>query len=260
MDFQKGCQTITWGEGQGQRLPAVFDEVAAAGFEGVEVGFRHLKPNPPEQVRAWLEASGLELVASHIGGNLANAGQAGQERGLLDEALDYLGELGCGRLMYSGLRWQDAAQFERDLDALGRAATVCREHGVQLLYHNHDWEFADGGRVMEALLADAGPDLGFCPDVGWIVQGGADPIAFLERAKPRLGAVHFKDFAAGAADNPFVLLGQGRVPFPAVADWLRRHRPGLWVIAEQDRADVPPGEAARANGAYLRRVLTGEGT
>lgn len=258
MNFHLGCQTITWGEGQRERFPSVFAEVAAAGFEGVEIGFRHLQSVPPARLRELLEQNGLVLVASHIGGSLEDVDQADRERSLLDETLEYLDQAGCHTLMYSGLRYENEDQLRRDLDRLNRAAALCQSRGVRLLYHNHDWEFAEGARAITALIQGGSPDLGFCPDVGWVFQGGADVLAFLDAVRTRIGAIHFKDFAPAGASNPFVTLGEGLVPFPAVADWLIRNRPGLWVIAEQDRADVPPDQAAQANGRYLRDVLAGE--
>ena len=40
--FRVACQTITWGQDQSRRFPEVFAAVAAAGYQGVEIGFRHL--------------------------------------------------------------------------------------------------------------------------------------------------------------------------------------------------------------------------
>ena len=49
---------------------------------------------------------------------------------------------------------------------------------------------------MRALLNDASPSLGFCPDVGWIAKGGGDLWAVLEMLKERTYIVHLKDFAS----------------------------------------------------------------
>lgn len=258
MPFQFACQTITWGEKQRENFPAVFAEIAAAGYAGAEIGFRHIQPIPPTRLREMLEKSNLTLFGSHIGGNLENPGQADKERSVLDEVLDYLHQMECGVLMYSGLRYETDEQFARDLAALGRAAEKCRDSGVRLLYHNHDWEFADSARVMNVLVRDSDPALGFCPDVGWAHRGGADLPALLDSIRDRIGAVHFKDFAAEGAANPFITLGDGVVPFPLVAEWLERNLPNAWVVAEQDRADCAPGDAAKANALYLRQVFSGD--
>jgi sugar phosphate isomerase/epimerase len=157
--------------------------------------------------------------------------------------------------MYSGLRFEDDAQFEREFAALRDAANRCRDRGVQLLYHNHDWEFADDGRIINALLEVCGDELGFCPDIGWIVKGGADPVATLDRMGVRVGAIHFKDFASEKPDLDTVMLGEGIAPLKAAADWARKNRPGLWLIAEQDEADIAPEEAIRRNARFMQETV-----
>jgi sugar phosphate isomerase/epimerase len=123
-----------------------------------------------------------------------------------------------------------------------------------LLYHNHAFEFENGGRIMNAILEGASADVGFCPDVGWVHKAGVDVIGFLERIHDRIGAVHYKDFAPVEGKAGFCLLGDGVTPFEAITEWLRTRCPGQWIIAEQDKADVPAEVAVAKNGAYLRQV------
>ena len=253
-DFPIACQTITWGAGQCDMFPEVFAQVAAAGFTGVEIGFRHIRQTPPAELASMLERQRLALVASHVGGNLFDTQQADQERGILDEVIDYLGATGTGLLMYSGLRYQSDDQLAADIDMLNRAAEMCAARGVKLLYHNHDFEFADDSRVMRALIANTGP-LGFCPDIGWVKKGGADVIGFLDEIQDRIGAVHFKDFATMEHCCDTVILGTGVVPLAETAQWLKANKSGLWIIAEQDSADVAPEQAAAGNAAYLKSLF-----
>lgn len=257
--FKIACQTITWGANQCNEFPAVFEEVAAAGFAGVEIGFRHIRQTPPSDLARMLAQQGLVLAASHVGGNLFDTQQAGHERGILDEVLDYLEQMGTKLLMYSGLRYQNDEQLAADIDMLNRAAENARSRGVSLLYHNHDFEFADGGRAIDALLNETTDALGFCPDIGWLMKGGAAVPGFLDGIEYRIGAVHFKDFATDGSGAErkcdTVVLGEGVVALDETAEWLKRGKSGLWVIAEQDNSDIPPGEAAAKNAVYLKRVL-----
>ncbi len=250
-----GCQTITWGEDQRERFPEVFRASAEAGYTGLEIGFRHIQETPPTQLAAMLGDCGLELIASHVGGNLEDTGQAAGERKILDVVLDYLNAAGAGLLMYSGLKFEDAGQFQADLESLRVAAGRCQDRGVQLLYHNHDWEFADGGRIMNALLDECGPELGFCPDIGWVMKGGADAGELLRRMGERVGAIHLKDFASGEPGLDTVMLGEGIAPLAEAAAWAAEHRPGLWIIAEQDTADAPAREVIQRNADYMKRVV-----
>lgn len=250
-----GCQTITWGGGQCEVFPEIFSACAEAGYEGLEIGFRHVRNVPVSRLKEMLAEHGLELVASHVGGNLADTAQADSERRMLDQVLDYLNALDTERLMYSGLKFQSDEQFAEDLAMLDTFATQCSERGVRLLYHNHDWELAGDARVMTALLEDCGPDLGFCPDIGWVAKGGARILPLLERMGERVGAIHLKDFGSTGPGIDTVMLGQGIAALEEAIAWAAGNRPGLWLIAEQDETDAPPGEAIRRNADYVRHLL-----
>lgn len=258
-DVQLGCQTITWGENQRDHFPGVFADISAAGFSGVEIGFRHIQHQSPMMLKQMLDAAGLTLIATHIGGNLEDADQAGGERDMLHQVLDYLEKMNVKLLMYSGLKYDNAGQFQRDLRMLCRAAKRCGDRGIQLLYHNHDWEFSDHGRVIDTLIERT--DIGFCPDIGWVMKAGADVPTLLHRIESRLGAIHFKDFAAAGGITTTgvdtVLLGDGVAPLAQTAQWVIRHAPQVWMIAEQDKTDLPAAEVARRNAGYLRRIFRG---
>jgi len=248
-----GCQSITFGDGQRDFLPDVFQTLADGGYMGVEIGFRHIQPTPAAELKRQLDDHGLTLIASHIGGNLEDTQQAAGERAILEEILDYLNALGAGRLMYSGLKYQDDEQFAQDLAMLQKSEQRCRERGVRLLYHNHAWEFADDGRVMETLIRET--EIGFCPDIGWVMKGGADAASLLDRLGERVGALHMKDFATptpGRLDT--VMLGEGVAPLRDAATWAATNDPELWLIAEQDKADTPPEQAVTRNAEFLRSI------
>lgn len=249
-----GCQTITWGDDQKQFLSRVFDATKAAGYEGVEIGFRHIRDTPPATLEQMLAGRGLELIATHIGGNLENTGQAAAERSILDEILTYLSAMGVTRLMYSGLKYEDDEQFRSDLEMLRRSAEACEARGVALLYHNHDWEFHRDGKVLEALINET--SVHFCPDVGWVMKGGADTVALLDRLGDRVGAIHLKDFATSTpGELDTVMLGEGVAPLKEAAEWAAANRPGLWLIAEQDKADEPTERVIERNAAFARSIL-----
>ncbi|MBU0616863.1 MAG: sugar phosphate isomerase/epimerase, partial [Planctomycetes bacterium] len=189
-----GCQTISWGEGQSRRFPEVFAEIARAGFDGVEIGWRRMADTPPARLRAMLAEHGLVLAASHVGGNLADTAQARGEWEMLDRVLDYLGEMETTWLMFSGLSGvTERSRLDAELAVLQRAADRCRARGVRLLYHNHDWEFRNGAMILNALLATG--TLEFCTDIGWITKAGANVTDVLNQMAARVGAMHFKDFA-----------------------------------------------------------------
>lgn len=253
--FPIACQTITWGNEQSTFLPRVFDEVKAAGYAGVEIGFRHVRHLRPDDLDDMLREGDPALSALHIGGNLFDRAQADRECTALDEALLFLTALGCNNLIYSGLCYQDDVQFARDFTNLNTAAEECYSRGVRLLYHNHNWEFESDARVIRALVEKGSPHLEFCPDIGWVMKGGWEITDFLNEIKGRIGVIHFKDFATDSPGCDTVILGTGVAPLEEAAEWVKENTHGMWVIAEQDNADIPPSEAAAKNAQFLKSLF-----
>ncbi|MFD2263814.1 sugar phosphate isomerase/epimerase family protein [Lacibacterium aquatile] len=87
-------------------------------------------------------------------------------------------------------------------DALGAklevAGDVFKKHGLGFAWHNHEFELealSDGSFPMERLLK-AAPSMGWEIDLGWVTRASQDPIAWLNRWKDRILAVHLKDVAS----------------------------------------------------------------
>lgn len=254
--LRTALQTITWGDPQHEQFDSIFKIAKQAGFQGVEVGFRRLSQVDPETVRDLLEKYGLELSASHIGGNLSDKSQASEEREAFESAVKTMATLGVKYLMYSGLNEEDDQQLDSQIQALNEAAKYSADRGVRLLFHNHAWEFENDRRILNRLLDSADESLGFGPDVGWAAKVGVDVAELLNELGDRVCVVHLKDFCADERESfSTVHFGDGVMPFQPVWDWLSAN-PGrdLWVTAEQDSA--PDAEAAAtANGAFLIQNL-----
>jgi len=256
MAFKLGCQTITFGADQTKDFPSVFAAVAKAGYDGVELGFRHVAAIAPAELKKMLAAHGLELTALHQGGKLDDPAQVKDGKGLVEQIVAYLNAMGVKFLLYSGLNHKEDEPLFRDIEALNNAARVCAAGGVQMCYHNHDWEFGDNRRILKALLGRADPALRLGVDVGWVYKGGQDVVAFLESVKDRVAYAHFKDFASVEGDRRnFTELGRGSAPLKAIAGWFKRNKSGLWIVAEQDKSNLPAAEAVAINAACLKSLF-----
>ena len=257
MRFSFACQTITWGDEQDARFPEVFREIAEAGFQGVEIGFRRIASQEPEAFCRELDRHGLKLVASHIGGNLADLNQARGEWDILTKVLDFLNAADAGLLMLSGIHGKDPETLKQELDFYEKAEASCAARSVNLLYHNHEWEFTSAHNIFEAMLERKA--FRFCPDLGWIYKGNRVVTDVLEQIAGRIGAVHFKDFAALEPRINTVTLGDGAAPLVECAEWIKSHiTDPCWIIAEQDSSDIDTAEMARKNAAFLKTHFQGD--
>jgi sugar phosphate isomerase/epimerase len=135
------------------------------------------------------------------------------------------------------LRWGDDLTVDdycnaiRELNELGRRY---REHGIHFHNHHHVVEFqALDGALTGWDLLDQELDFSvvdFCIDVAWVVRGGQDPAALLQRLGNRVGYVHLKATREGI----WTPLGQGSLNWTAILDVLAKLPSVRWAMVEQD--------------------------
>ena len=249
--FRSSLQTITWGDPQHHLFDHIFGLAAQAGYEGVEIGFRRLGQISIDQAQALLGKHQLSLSACHIGGNLVDLTQAANERAALDKVLGYLTALNSDYLIYSGFNVHDDDALTAEIARLRDIADGCADHGITLLYHNHDWEFRNDRRIWNRLKGAEIEGLGFAPDLGWAVKGGQGMSDLLAEIGSSVRVLHFKDFVSWEDGQNTCHLGTGVVDFAPGWDWLSKQSGrDIWVTAEQDNAK-DNALACEINSAYL---------
>ena len=223
---------------------ATLDEVAAIGFEGVELFDLH--GHSPADVARMLDDNGLVACGRHA------PLEAIESR--LPELAAEAAEVGWRRLVVS---WVDPASLGAALVVrLEACADQASALGLELGFHNHDAEARprDGGAsFLDELLATDAPFLEL--DLGWAWFGGADPLALLERARGRCPLVHVKDFSSREA-GAFAPVGDGAVGYERVAP-AAVAAGAEWLLVEQDETDGPALDAARRSFAALTAMVAG---
>lgn len=102
-------------------------------------------------------------------------------------------------------------------EKLNRAAILTKEAGLQLVYHNHDFEFMDfnGTSGYDILLQETDPsEIKFELDIYWTVRAGKDPIALFEQNPGRFSMWHVKDM--DKLDKSFTEVGAGSIDYKEI--------------------------------------------
>lgn len=75
------------------------------------------------------------------------------------------------------------------------AAANLAPHGLQVGYHNHDWDLAmiDGQRAYQVFLENTPDTVLYEADIFWVARAGIDPVDFIKEIGIRGKALHFKD-------------------------------------------------------------------
>jgi len=119
--------------------------------------------------------------------------------------------------------------YMRIAERCNAGAALAKEAGIQLAYHNHQFEFlplADGRSGFDIFMADFSPEMKFELDVFWVKVGGLEPVDLLGRLKGRVSQVHLKDLKAGLelpefgglATDAFKELGRGIIPMEPIIE------------------------------------------
>ncbi len=248
----------------------VMREVKAIGYDGVELA--GLYGLAPADVRGILDRVGLRAISAHVPfDDMVND---------IDKVIEDYKVLGVDYLVMPYLapeyRPAEPENFLKFLETLKTIGKKVAENGMELLYHNHDFEFVpmpegDYGydRMFEVLTADElKPELDTC----WCNVATGSDREYIEKYAGRIPVVHLKDYIKkGSVKNMYKLIGveeeqaeeeAGYFGFRAVGFGQMIWEPVLeaslaagtkWVIVEQDEHyELPPLECARRSREYLR--------
>lgn len=147
-------------------------------------------------------------------------------------------------------------EFAREF---GELAPRLAEGGISLGYHNHDHELVrfDGRTALQILLERMDRSVWFELDTYWLVHGGADPAAWIERVAGRIPCVHLKDMGIRADRTQHMAeVGEGNLNWRVILAACARA--GVeWYIVEQDECDRDPFESLAISLANLREMTGG---
>jgi len=133
-----------------------------------------------------------------------------------------------------------------------------REYNIRLAVHNHGPEDQQFPTPQSALAAIQGmdPRVGLCVDVGHTLRAGADPVASLAEAGPRLFDIHMKDLQKNAKWDACPV-GDGLMPVTAMFRQLRKQGYAGGVMLEYETDEDNPFPGMQKSFAYMRGVLAG---
>ena len=144
---------------------------------------------------------------------------------------------------------------------LPRLEKFVKEYNIKLAIHNHGPEDKNFPSPFDVLAAvkNMDPRIGLCIDLGHSLRAGADVVAAIHAAGPRLYDLHTKDLADVGSRESQVAVGEGVMPVRAVFQALIDIKyPGQVDLEYEIHGDNPmPGVVE--SFAYMRGVLAGMG-
>jgi len=226
------------------------------GFQDVELaGFPAMSTS--DTARA-LRAAGLHAVSQFVDYERLRDDFAGVVRDARTLALE---TVICGWIPHDNtLTQKDVDSAIASFNSWGAAAA--REK-LRVGYHIHGYEFVAGpdGTLLDTLFKRTDPRLvDYEMDIFWVVRGGGDPVALLDKYGARIRIVHLKDMARGtptgvttgeAPDEASVALGTGTIDWNAVMKAAVNARVKWYLIEDEHPAAV---RQIPQSLEYLRRL------
>ena len=271
-EFPVGLQLYSVRGDMEQDFKGTLQKVKDMGYDGVE--FAGLFGNAPEQVKAWCQEIGLNPISAHVplADMLAD----------IDKVIADYKAIGCEYIVVPYVteeRRPGGELFLQMVEEIRSIGEKCKEAGLTLLYHNHDFEFKtleSGEYGLDYLYANVPADLLQTElDECWVKYSGVDPVEYLKKYTGRSPVVHLKDYykEGEMEGDPYALiglnegeekksaafefrpLGCGVQDIPAIIKAAVKAQ-SKWLIVEQDQPSLgkSPMECVAMSMEYIKKL------
>lgn len=235
-ELKVGLQTITWDDCP-SGLDAMFKEVRAAGFDGVELAQLVADSDVDLLVRS-LDANSLQL-AGVSGGSLLD------RLNLVDQYVQRKPKVAVPYVYVDD--WTDAENV----------LFIQADIRCQIAIHPHMFKPIQTATEAIRLLKQYAY-CRFMPDTGHLTVAGADVQSVIRQNLEQTISIHLKDWSPEFGrslpfySRGFVPLGKGIVPIREIIQLLLAKRYNGWLIVEQDYS-LRPISAAQESREFLRK-------
>ncbi len=147
-------------------------------------------------------------------------------------------------------------RYKHIAEQFNKAGETCKKSGIQLCYHNHDFEFKkeDGKFMYEVLLENTDKNLVKMEmDMYWVNKAGQDPIALINQHPGRFPLWHVKDMDK-TPERAFTEVGNGSIDFKKI--FTHADKAGLqYFFVEQDKTPGDPFNSISQSISYIKKNL-----
>lgn len=240
-------------EAEPGKFAEVMGQIKAMGYDGVELA--GLYGLDADYIHTVLNEVGLTPISAHVPLTEMIAD--------IDAVAKTYKAIGCEYIAVPYLTEElrpNTPGYKPTLENIARFGKAVKPYGLQMLYHNHDFEFVtleDGTFGFDDIYTQIPADvLQVEPDTCWIKVAGQDPAGYVKKYSGRCPVVHLKDFVKEDATNffEFRAVGSGQQVWQPILDAVVE-ADAKWVIVEQDQSyDLPSLECARMSREYLKSL------
>jgi len=236
-----------------------FNSVEAAGYsaDGMFYGMK------PQDFSKLLEDNGLIIPSSHYSFGEDKDPKGNEKLGTIlhgwDKAVQDGASIGLKYMVCAYLSPTERGgldHYKIVADSLNKAGEICKKSGIQLCYHNHDFEFEkqNGKMGYDILLDQTDKDLVKMEmDLFWVNKAGYNPIDLFKAHPHRFALWHVKDMDR-TPEKKFTEVGNGTIDFISIFD--HAGESGMkYFFVEQDQCPGNPFDSINQSYTYIKDNL-----
>lgn len=272
-NMKVGLQLYSIRSAMNADMEAALKAVKEMGYDCVEIAGGRYGHTGSEN-KALCEKYGLACVSAHQSPSFFLEDK--------EDALHYIKELGVefcvipmtvGRLDTLRDKWDETVSLYREMSEAFHA------EGIQLLYHNHDFEMVtldgDSQPLLDKLYAEV-PLLNPEFDTCWVSYGGYSPAEYIRKYADRVNVIHLKDYKLKAMEQKpmyaqiaekgwqirpekrseagfaYTPLGTGVEDFDLIIEAAKASKARYLIVEQDESKDRDPLEAAAMSRAFLK--------
>ena len=264
-----GLQLYTVRDAMQKDAAGTLAKVAQIGFNSVEgatyTGSQQFYGMDAKTFAKLLKDNGLIMPSSHY--RLGEDKEKGEiVKGTLlhdwNKAVDDASAVGA---KYMVCAWLSPAErgtldhYKFIAEQLNKAGETCKNQGIQLCYHNHDFEFEKQQKTypFDIILNNTDKNLVKIElDLYWVKKAKQNPIALFKKHPGRFPLWHVKDMDS-TPQHAFTEVGNGIIDFKEIFE--HAHTSGLkYFFVEQDICPGSPFDSITKSIAFIRRANLGK--
>jgi len=260
-----GLQLYTVRDDMQKDPPGTLAKVAAIGYNSVEgatyTGTKKFYGLSPSDFSKLLKSNGLTMPSGHY-----RLGEVKEKDEIVkgtmlhdwDKAVDDAAEVGLKYMVCAWLADEERGNLDHYkyvADQLNIAGERCKKAGIQMCYHNHDFEFVkQNDKYPYDILLGADKDLVKMEmDIYWVTKAGMDPIDLFNKNPGRFPLLHLKDMDA-TPEHAFTEVGNGTINFKNIL--ANSKKGGLkYFFVEQDKCPGSPFDSIAKSISYIKKNL-----
>lgn len=258
MSLPVALQLWTVKQHASENFAETLKKVKEIGYDLVELA--DLYGLTPREIRTALRAAGVKAIAAHV-----SVEDLIREP---EQTISVYKRIGVRYIVLPNVPENMRPGIAEDYDAVLKQIALigqhCGEQGIELLYHNHDFEFnkmPDGTYGLDYMFGHLPweylrPEL----DLGFIKTVGEEPTEYLKKYYGQVPVVHLKDYVKVDSSDVYpdglknCPLGQGIQDMPAILDETVNCYVRYVVVEQDDPNELDEIEAAKQSRDYLRSL------